>query len=307
MKNEKTKQLIENIHSRVKDFVNGSDYINYLKFIKKFRKRSFFNQMLIWITKENSTFVMGYKQWIDKFNRIPVACVICRALSNKECSCEERTPAVRIPQLAPITYKYEDKQGEEKDGIYFKTVYVFDISDTEPLPDLPIKEVFEDEFDLGIKKLDVEVQFEKLEPVLKKIITDNGFKFRYEVVNSESLGGWTNHALKEVVCKDNTNNADKLHTLLHEIGHMFAHSRENLNNKNFFRPRIETEAETIAFVVADYLGIDTSCYSIGYITSWSGGDDDILEDSVKAVVDTSNKMLDLIEIEIGDKVDIRST
>lgn len=308
MKNEKTKQLIENIHSRVKDFVNGSDYINYLKFIKKFRKRSFFNQMLIWITKENSTFVMGYKQWIDKFNRIPVACVICRALANKDCECEERTPSVRIPQLAPITYKYEDKLTlEEKEGIYFKTVYVFDISDTEPLPDLPIKEVFEDGFDLGIEKLDVEVQFEKLEPVLKKIIEDNGFKFRYEVINSESLGGWTDHALKEIVCKENTNNADKLHTLLHEIGHMFAHSRENLNNKNFFRPLIETEAETIAFVVADYLGIDTSCYSIGYITSWSGGDDDILEDSVKAVVDTSNKMLDLIEIEIGDKVDIRST
>jgi hypothetical protein len=171
MKNSKTKELIESIHSRVKNFVSGSDYINYLKFIKKFRKRSFFNQMLIWITKENSTFVMGYKQWIDKFNRIPVACVICRSLSNKNCECEERTPPVRIPQLAPITYKYEDdKTGEDKEGIYFKTVYVFDISDTEPLPDLPIKEVFDETFDLGIEKLDVEVQFEKLEPVFIKII-----------------------------------------------------------------------------------------------------------------------------------------
>ena len=299
MKNEKTKQLIENIHSRVKDFVNGSDYINYLKFIKKFRKRSFFNQMLIWITKENSTFVMGYKQWIDKFNRIPVACVICRALANKDCDCEERTPAVRIPQLAPITYKYEDKEGEEKDGIYFKTVYVFDISDTEALPDLPIKEVFEDGFDLGIEKLDVEVQFEKLEPVLKKIITDNGFKFRYEVINSESLGGWTDHAVKEIVCKENTTEADKIHTILHEIGHMFAHSQEELDRKRVYRPLVETEAETIAYVVADYLNIDTSSYSIGYIANWSKGNEDILQESVKRISKFANVIMDKIEEQGG--------
>ena len=46
--------------------------------------------MLIYMTKENATFVMGYKQWIDKFNRIPVACLVCRSLSNKNCECEER-------------------------------------------------------------------------------------------------------------------------------------------------------------------------------------------------------------------------
>ena len=70
MKNTKTNKTIERIHNRVKNFVEESDYLNYLKFIKKFRNRSFFNQMLIYICKENATFVMGYKQWIDKFNRI---------------------------------------------------------------------------------------------------------------------------------------------------------------------------------------------------------------------------------------------
>ena len=70
-KNTKTNETIERIHNRVKNFVNESDYIGYLKFIKKFRTRSFFNQMLIYICKEDAKFVMGYKQWIDKFNRIP--------------------------------------------------------------------------------------------------------------------------------------------------------------------------------------------------------------------------------------------
>lgn len=304
MNKEKTKELINNIHNRVKEFVNGTDYLNYLKFIKKFRNRSFFNQMLIWITKENSTFVMGYKQWIEKFNRIPVACLICRALANKECTCEERTPAIRIPQLAPITYKYEDKLTlEEKEGIYFKTVFVFDIEDTEPLPDLPVKEVFLDGFDLGIKTLDVVVQFEKLEPILKRIIEKNGFTFKYENIYNDSLGGWTDHSTKEIVCKEQTSDSDKLHTMLHEIGHMFAHTKEEFEKQgiNRFRPLIETEAETIAYVVADYLGIDTSCYSVGYITSWSKGEEEILEDSVKQVVKISNLIIDRIEEEAGVK------
>ena len=116
MKNTKTNKTIERIHDR-ENFVEESDYISYLKFIKKFRTRSFFNQMLIYMTKENATFVMGYKQWIDKFNRIPVACLVCRSLSNKNCECEERTPPIRIVQLAPITYTKRTQKVKKKKNL----------------------------------------------------------------------------------------------------------------------------------------------------------------------------------------------
>ena len=298
MKNTKTNKTIERIHDRVKNFVEESDYISYLKFIKKFRTRSFFNQMLIYMTKENATFVMGYKQWIDKFNRIPVACLVCRSLSNKNCECEERTPPIRIVQLAPITYTKENAKGEEEEKIWFKDVYVYDIEDTEPLPDLPIKEVF-NEFDWNIKTVDVDVNFKKLESMLLAIIKDNNFKFRYEEIFNESLGGWTDHAVKEIVCKENTTEADKIHTILHEIGHMFAHSEEELDRKRVYRPLVETEAETIAYVVADYLNIDTSSYSIGYIANWSKGNEDILQESVKRISKFANVIMEKIEEQGG--------
>ena len=298
MKNTKTNKTIERIHDRVKNFVEESDYISYLKFIKKFRTRSFFNQMLIYMTKENATFVMGYKQWIDKFNRIPVACLICRSLSNKNCECEERTPPIRIVQLAPITYTKENAKGEEEEKIWFKDVYVYDIEDTEPVPDLPIKEVF-NEFDWNIKTVDVDVNFKKLESMLLAIIKDNDFKFRYEEIFNESLGGWTDHAVKEIVCKENTTEADKIHTILHEIGHMFAHSQEELDRKRVYRPLVETEAETIAYVVADYLNIDTSSYSIGYIANWSKGNEDILQESVKRISKFANVIMEKIEEQGG--------
>jgi len=298
-KNTKTNETIERIHNRVKNFVNESDYIGYLKFIKKFRTRSFFNQMLIYICKEDAKFVMGYKQWIDKFNRIPVACVICRSLSNKNCECEERTPPVRIPQLAPITYTKENENGEEEEKLWFKEVYVYDIEDTEHMEGLEVKEVFND-FDMGIKTVDVEVEFDKLETMLIKIIEDNDFKFRYEdITYSETLGGWTDHRVKEIVCKNNTNDSDKIHTILHEMGHMFAHSEEELPRDKVYRPLVETEAETIAYVLADFLNIDTSCYSIGYIASWSKGNEDILQESVSRITKFANVIMNKIDEQGG--------
>ena len=159
---------------------------------------------------------------------------------------------------------------------------------------LEVKEVFND-FDMGIKTVDVEVEFEKLESMLIKIIEDNDFKFRYEDIYSETLGGWTDHRVKEIVCKNNTNDSDKIHTILHEMGHMFAHSEEELPRDKVYRPLVETEAETIAYVLADYLNIDTSCYSIGYIANWSKGNEEILQESVKRISKFANVIMDKIE------------
>ena len=113
------------------------------------------------------------------------------------------------------------------------------------------------------------------------------------------MGGWTDHAVKEIVCKENTTEADKIHTILHEIGHMFAHSQEELDRKRVYRPLVETEAETIAYVVADYLNIDTSSYSIGYIANWSKGNEDILQESVKRISKFANVIMEKIEEQGG--------
>jgi len=294
MKKKTVNKTIEKIHNKVKSFANSEDYMNYLKFIKKFHYRSFNNQVLIMMYKPTSKYVMGYKQWIDKFNRIPVACIECRAIAVKDCNCKERVAPVRIPQLAPIPYEKENSKGELEEKIWFKDVFVFDLEDTEPLPDLPIKEIHE-----LIKEVNIPIDFEKLEPVLRRIIEKNKFTLRYKSLYQQGLGGWTDFLTKEIVVKEQTSDSDKIHTLLHEIGHMFAHDRETLGDMLAPRQQRECEAESIAFVVADYLGMDTSCYSVGYITSWIQGEENILTDSFKMIAKTSNRIIDEIE-EIGE-------
>ena len=258
MKNTKTRtqKTIEKIQSRVLNFVDSKDYLGYLKFIKKFRTRSFFNQMLIYICKEDAQFVMGYKQWIDKFNRIPVACIECRAIAVKDCDCEERRAPIRIPQLAPMTYtKVDEETQEEEQKMFFKEVYVFDISDTEPLPDLPIKEIVS-----LVEWVDVEIEDENLEKTLIQLINEHGFKFRYDDTGSDTLNGWTDYTRREIVVSNDRPKAQQIETLVHEIGHMLAHDIKTIGD--IFDPRElkECEAESIAFVVLDTLGIDTSSY-----------------------------------------------
>ena len=75
MKNTKIKETIEKLHKQVNEFVDEGKYQDYLKFINKFWNRSAFNQLLIYMFKDKATYVMGYKQWIDKFNRIHIACI----------------------------------------------------------------------------------------------------------------------------------------------------------------------------------------------------------------------------------------
>ena len=289
-KNTKITELIDKLHLEVDRFYNSDEWANYLKFMSKFITRSHFNQFLIEIYGGIDTnMVMGYQQFIEKLNRIPVACTVCRSIASKNCACEDRTPPVRIPQLAPMTYKKidEDTQ-EEKEKLFFREVFVFKFEDTEHLEGKPVIPVVTS----VTEKLDIEIKdFETIEKKLIKIVEDNNFIFKYQAIDEQALNGWCDFTNKELVIDENMPNAQKIKTIIHEIGHMFSHENVKL-------PRAikEKEAESIAYVVSHHLGIDTSNYSIGYVTGWSDNEEFILLESVGRVSKTSKKILELLEI-----------
>lgn len=291
---EKITKLIDDLHNKVDDFYNSDEWANYLKFALKFRNRSEFNKLLIWFFGgEDTVHVMGYKQWIQKMNRIVVACTSCRAVANKDCRCKERVAPVRIPQLAPMTFKKveEDENGEEKvqKKLFFREVYVFRMEDTEQIDGKPIIEM-----QTLTQHLNFEVD-EELENILVKIINDNDFNYRLDKWDNDNLNGWCDYRLKEIVVHEDRPKAQRIKTLIHEIGHMFAHDSEMLGNPQDPRALRETEAESIAYVVGQFLGMDTSNYSIGYVTGWSSNEDFILKASIETVTKTAMKIIDLIE------------
>ncbi len=70
--------------------------------------------------------------------------------------------------------------------------------------------------------------------------------------------------------------AQTIKTLVHEIAHAKLHALPveggiivGAHEKD--RRTREVEAESVAYTVCQYLGLDTSDYSFGYITGWSSG------------------------------------
>lgn len=288
-KMSKSSEILKKLHQDVESFKESGELENYFKFCGKFINRSFNNQMLIYFAKPEATFVKGYKQWIDDHKRIVVACTVCRSFKNADCSCEERTAPTRIEQLAPMIKKTENKiNGEEEEILFFRVVYVFDIADTEALEGGEEIPEITSWVDFDIENAD------ELEARFVEIINNNSFSFRYDSWDSKNLNGFCDFQKQEIVVSADRPKAQQIKTIIHEIGHMFAHNRDEYMKCDDPRGLREVEAESIAYVVANMLGLDTSDYSIGYVASWSDSDEGSLKKSIGTVTKTAEKIMDLL-------------
>jgi hypothetical protein len=82
--------------------------------------------------------------------------------------------------------------------------------------------------------------------------------------------------------------AEEFSTLVHEIGHEMLHrgDRRTLTTKQVR----ETEAEAVAFVVCQSVGLQTGTASADYIQLWHG-DANVLRESLEAVQQTATVIL----------------
>ncbi|MEO7016746.1 MAG: hypothetical protein ABI130_08145 [Leifsonia sp.] len=74
-------------------------------------------------------------------------------------------------------------------------------------------------------------------------------------------------------------------TLIHEAAHIELGHIDGL---------METEADSVAYVVAGILGFDTSAYSIGYIAGWSDGDTDLIKVTAARVLKTAHSIAEIL-------------
>ena len=82
-------------------------------------------------------------------------------------------------------------------------------------------------------------------------------------------------------------------TLIHEKAHSILHNKKQ---SAYSRKEAEVQAESTAFVVCNYLNLDTSEYSFGYIASWSKNKElKELKESLKIIANTSNEIIQWIE------------
>ena len=80
--------------------------------------------------------------------------------------------------------------------------------------------------------------------------------------------------------------ADK--TLCHELAHVVLHDPARVLAD---RHLCEIEAESVAYVLCNALGVDTAAYSLPYVAAWARGDVERVRLAAERVVTTAQAVL----------------
>ena len=245
--NEAVKEITKKLEAGVHELFESDRYAEYLAFMSKFTRYSINNSLLIWMQKPDATLVAGYKAWQTKFKR----------------QVRKGEKGIRI--LAPIPRKYTkevtDADGnvteEEVSYVRFKAISVFDVSQTdgEELPSI------------AVDALDGTV--EGFESLWGKLIQVTPASVKYEQIEGNT-NGYYNPKEKCIAVKEGMSELQTIKTLIHEIAHSLLHGKGN-EQEDATRNEAEVQAESVAYTVCSYLGLDTSDYSFGYVTGWSEG------------------------------------
>lgn len=305
-RSEKVNKLLTQLELGTKELFNSEKYKNYLTTFSKFTKYSINNTILIYLQNPDATLVAGYKAWETKFKR------------------HVKQGEQGITILAPMKYKKDPDDDESESFIIYRPVTVFDISQTEgeELPSLSPE--------LLTQSVD---GYEKFMLALAKT-TD--YKIVFKDLAQE-INGKCSHLEKTIYIRKGMGESQNIKTLLHEIAHSKLHkvseahqngddtsngssasqdgndiskagndtSKPLPNGKDISiatlsRNEKEVEAESVAFVVSTYFGIDTSSYSFTYIVGWEENDESLLRHSLKRIRDTAHVLIAQIEKELHE-------
>ena len=286
----KVKEYQEKLLEGVKKLVESKSFIDFLQFSSKFRRYSFGNVLLIWTQRPNATRVAGMKTWnalgrtVKKGEKgimifAPFLKKVKRAIGTEE------SPAPDV--TAESLEKTRSQEKEEQTLVGFKSVYVFDVSQTEGKP-LPELEVGKPSMDDG----DAEELFGK---ILKASPVPVDFE---EIVGSSN--GYYMPKERKIVLSNVLTAAQRCKTLLHELAHYL--SLDPANAGDFSRSREELIAEGAAYIVSAHFGLDSSDYSVPYVAGWAGGE-------LKEVLSVGEKMRKVSErlIELVDPQAVNNT
>ena len=271
MRNEEVKKITEQLENGVHEMFESGKWAEYLNTMAKFHNYSVNNSMLIYFQNPDATLVQGYKAWQTKFKR----------------QVKKGEKAIKILAPCPHTTTRAIKDEDGNDAVEvinwmgFRVVNVFDISQTEG----------EEIKGLSIaKQLDGKVKgFKTLFAKLKKF---SPVPIGFEDIKGGS-NGYFSLLEKRIAIKDGMSQQQTIKTTIHEIAHALLHDLANGEEKDADRHTAEVQAESIAYTVCAYLGIDTSDYSFGYVTGWSTGKEtkELIE-SMEVIRKTANTIIE---------------
>lgn len=295
MAQDKTSELMEQLEKGIKDTMNSESYKAFLKVQSQFHSYSFRNAMLIYIQKPDATRVAGYKTWQKLGRQVRrgekgIGIIAPSPYKyNKEVN--QIDPKTKEPVRDPKTGNILKTQSEVK-GLNFFKKSIFDISQTDgkELPSICNELLGES---INSKKIIEAIKTTSSVPVIEENIL-SGAKGYYDRLNNVI-------ALNEGMSLDQT-----AKTLIHEYAHSKLHNTEAMAMLD--RATKEVQAESVAFIVSNHFGVDTSQYSFEYLASWSSGKElPELNKSFDLIQKTSTNIIQDIEDVLSQNMELEKS
>lgn len=134
-------------------------------------------------------------------------------------------------------------------------------------------------------------------------ITAAGYTLRRGPIDGvDGPKGVTSFTERTVTVRDDLAPEQALKTQIHELGHVLMHSPNN-RIEGATLDLIEVEAESVAYVVCDILGVDAGNYSIPYVANWAGANVELVQATAQRVLATARQIVVGLEAELG--IDLR--
>ena len=268
-------QLVAQAEQQILKLTDSDQFKKYLNTLAKFHHYSARNIDLIYAQNPQATQVAGFKQWQTAFNR---------TVNRGEKAIRIAAPIIK--KLTPAEKKRLDTT-DERAIVGYRYLPVFDVSQTSGEPVLSAKDFVKENLadHQNVTSLynafkDYLNQQTDLQVSEVPLATLNGAKGYFQPSTNEIVIGG-----------DEPDNALKLKTLYHEYAHSQLHGLKSAFKD---RPRAyqETQAEAVAYVAMQNIGVDTGNYSLGYVATWAK-DKAVIHSALSEIQQVSNKVIEL--------------
>jgi antirestriction protein ArdC len=280
-------QLIE----AVADLATSDGWARMLAAAARFHDYSPSNILLICVQRPGATRVGGIRTWNSLGRRVTkgehgiaiLAPCTYRAAPGETAAPDHRpeSPATTLaPEPLGPAASIEEAPRQLRG---FKVVHVFDVTQTdgEPLPDA------------GPAHL-TGTGPDGVWDHLAGLVHDDGYRIERGHCGL-GANGYTDFTARVVRVRDDIEPAQAVKTLAHELGHIRAdheHRFTDYATSAACRGQAEVEAESIAYLITAQAGLDSASYSVPYLASWSGGDIDLLRQSMATVITVARAATD---------------
>ncbi len=259
---ERLVELTDRLENGIRDLYASGRYAEYLVAMSKFHRYSFGNALLILLQCPTASTVAGYNTWKKTFGRqvkrgekgiqILVPCQFTYLVEYQKIDLVTGQPLCGKDGKLLVERRREN-------ATRFKVATVFDVSQTEGR-ELP---------NIGVSELTGEVS--DFSGIYDRLAALSPLPVEQDHVPGTAKG-YTSFMENRIVIKPGMSQVQTIKTLVHEIAHAKLHNPDFLSEEQKkARREKEVEAESVAYVVCQHFGIDTSDYSFGYVAGWSKG------------------------------------